>query len=282
LTIKQLLRDALESGLSRLDAEVLLAHVLNVERTYLYAWPERLQTMKDVDRFFALVACRAEGQPIAYLVGKKEFWSLDLTVSPAVLIPRPETELLVQQALHVLYQFSDHSDKRLLELGTGSGAISLAIALEYSECHVIATDISPAALAIAEQNAKKLGIANIDFQLGDWFGALSNRGMFRERFHVIVSNPPYIAEYDPCLFTTDLRFEPLLALRAGVDGLRDLKEIIQAASGYLLSNGWLVLEHGISQKAAVVALFEAYGFCKIATYQDLSGANRVTLGQRIM
>lgn len=308
---------ALAKGLSRLDAEVLLAHILGESRVYLYSWPNKILSEKDSTQFNSLLMRRLAGEPIAYLIGKKEFWSLTLDVNPAVLIPRPETELLVELALKLLpndnhKKRSDskafHKDKdkdgaeigrsnpnkskpiHILELGTGSGAIALALASERPEWTIIATDISAEALATASQNARKLSLNNVHFYLGDWFKALApletkqgtNENTIKglPLFDAIISNPPYIAETDPHLSTLELSFEPLHALRSDDAGLSDLKKIIQTAEKYLLSKAWLLVEHGFDQGASVEAIFKANHYIHIENYKDLASVNRVTIGQK--
>jgi release factor glutamine methyltransferase len=277
LSIQALLQMAIKQGLSRLDADILLSYVLGADRVYLYTWPDNVPSQSHIQQFLSLVETRLTGMPIAYLVGQKEFWSLMLDVTTDVLIPRPETELIVEIILKLL---PNNDKQRLLELGTGSGAISLALAIEQPNWHFMATDLSPEALAVAKKNAKNLSIGNIEFKRGDWFDALSPLPDGEKFFNSIISNPPYIADHDPHLQSTDIRFEPSLALQAGADGLRDLKKIIEKAPMYLAPKGWLVLEHGIAQKSAVFSFFQEQKFTEVETYKDLAGANRVTIGRK--
>ena len=260
------------SATPRLDAEVLLAHTLNRPRSYLHAWPERVPGAESTQRFAALLRRRLAGEPVAYLVGRREFWSLDLMVTPATLIPRPETELLVELALA---QIPPHRPLPIVDLGTGSGAIALAIARERPKARIVATDISSAALAVARHNARQLGIDNVEFRQGDWCAALK-----AERFSLLVVNPPYLASKDPHLGWGDLRFEPRAALVAGPDGLDAIRAIITQASDYLHPGDLLLLEHGYDQGASVPALLQAGHFTAIATYPDAAGISRVSGGRR--
>jgi len=250
------------SDTPRLDAEVLLCHVLDVTRSYLYAWSDKVITANQYNQFQQLLDRRIKGVPIAYIVGNKEFWSLDLQVSENTLIPRPETELLVEL---VLARLEIDSQAKIIDLGTGSGAIALAIAKERVNCNVIATDKSTTALAIAKQNANKLGLERIKFLQSDW---LNNLGIA----DVIVSNPPYIAITDNNIN----QHEPRTALVAGNDGLADIKTIIAQAPKHLTARGCLLLEHGYDQATAVRGLLKQ--FQSVKTYQDLAGLDRVTVG----
>lgn len=253
------------------DAELLLAHVLGASRTWLFAHARDDLPPEPRARFESLVARRAEGEPVAYLVGRRGFWSLDLQVTPATLIPRPETELLVELALERL-----PADRmlRVADLGTGSGAIALAIARERPQAKVVATDASADALAIARGNAARHGLDNVVFREGRWFAPLAG-----ERFDLVASNPPYVADGDAHLEQGDLRYEPRSALAAGPDGLDDVRIIVADARGHLAAGGWLLLEHGLDQGDAVRTLLDAAGFTQVATRQDLEGRDRVTLGQ---
>jgi release factor glutamine methyltransferase len=253
---------------ARRDAELLLMHALGVDRAWLYAHADDSIDAAGVARFDELVARRAAGAPMAYLIGQREFWSLDLRVTPDVLIPRPETELLVELALQKIPQ-GEKLD--LADLGTGSGAIALALARERPHAQVLATDASAAALAVARSNAQRLGIANIDFAHGDWCAALGER-----TFDVIVSNPPYIAASDAHLTQGDLRHEPRAALASGVDGLDAIRHIVRTASANLKTGGWLLLEHGHDQGTAVSELFAQSGFVESFTARDLEARERVS------
>jgi release factor glutamine methyltransferase len=259
----------LSSSTPLLDAEVLLAHVLGVQRAYLYTYPEQILSEEEQSYFDNLIEKRAQGWPIAYLTGHCEFWSLDLIVTPDTLIPRPETELLIDLAL------KKPSDLPLViaDLGTGSGAIALALAHERPGWTIYATDSSQPALNVAKMNAAQLGIKNIIFCYGDWYNALPLLD-----FDIIISNPPYIAENDPYLQPAVLATEPISALLAGEDGLKDIRHIIPEARNHLKPGGYLMLEHGFSQADAVRDLFLTHGYTQVTSYQDFSGLNRVTTG----
>ncbi|RJQ47098.1 MAG: peptide chain release factor N(5)-glutamine methyltransferase [Gammaproteobacteria bacterium] len=250
-----------------LEAELLLAHVLNLPRSKLHLHPDQALTPAQSGEFDTLVTRRAQGEPSAYLTGARGFWSLELRVTPDVLIPRPETELLVELALQ---KIPADAAWRIADLGAGSGAIALALAHERPHCQFIATDISPAALEVARANAARLNTRNVAFRLGDWFSALQN-----ERFDVIVSNPPYVRGNDPHLH--DLRFEPQLALVAGADGLQQLRVIAAQARGHFTQGGWLLLEHGYDQAPAMMELLAALGYRNIQDHPDLGGVARVTV-----
>jgi release factor glutamine methyltransferase len=269
-TIDALLRHA-TATIDRVDAEWLLAHALTRPRTWLFAHAGDLVTVDVVARFEALLARRQAGEPVAYLTGSQGFWTLELDVSPATLIPRPETELLVELALA---RIPVDAETRIADLGTGSGAIALAIAKERGRAEVIASDASTAALEVAQRNAARNGIANVDFRNGDWLAPLAG-----ERFSLIASNPPYIAEGDPHLGEGDLRFEPPTALSSGHDGLDAIRRIARDAPTHLHPGGWLLLEHGWGQGDVVRALLEASGFVDVQTAQDLEGRERVSLGR---
>lgn len=279
-TIQTLLELSLAKGIARLDAELLLAQVLKVDRAFLYSRPESQVSDNDILQFASLVMRRLSGEPIAYLIGRKEFWSLDLKVKPSVLIPRPETELLVELALKLLPEESfetESTEIQVLDLGTGSGAIAIALASERPQWTIWATDISEEALKVAKENAQHFSKNPIHFYCGDWFGALP---MPKPLFHAIISNPPYIAEADPHLLDGSLSFEPITALRSGKQGLQDIEKIIQSAPDYLLSKAWLLIEHGFDQSDGVFAFFKANQFIQIQHYQDLAGVTRVTVGQK--
>lgn len=257
---------------ARLDAELLLAHVLEQSRSHLIAWPERTLTEEQAQAFAALVARRASGEPVARILGRKEFWSLDLEVTPDTLIPRPETELLVELALA---RIPADSAMDIVDLGTGSGAIALAIARERPHSRIVASDISADALAVAERNARCLGVHNVRFVQGMWYQPLGG-----SRFGMILCNPPYVRAGDPHLHEGDVRFDPRSALVAGHDGLDDLRQIVAHAPDHLRPEGWLLVEHGYDQGNAVADLFALAGFSAVETVRDLSGQPRVTLGRR--
>lgn len=264
-----LLQEA-RTRIDAVDAEFLLAHVLGKSRSWLFAHRGDPVPGEAAGAFEELIDRRAAGEPVAYLTGQRGFWRFDLAVSPATLIPRPETELLVELALERLLV---DRPLRIADLGTGSGAIALALAFERPRAHVIATDNSAEALDVARVNAAALQLRNVEFRKGDWFAPLSG-----ERFDLIASNPPYIALGDPHLDEGDLRFEPASALSSGVDGLDALRAIIGRAPAYLGDDGWLLVEHGWDQGAAVRGLFAAVGFIEVETARDLEGRDRVTLG----
>jgi len=249
-----------------------LAHVLETSRTFLYANPELELPQIRCEAFKKLIKHRAQGQPVAYLTGRSEFWSLPLKVSPAVLIPRPETELLVETALQ---KIPEGVDWRLADIGTGSGAIALALASERDKCEIHATDISSAALEIARDNTKQLGFGNVHFHHGTWTDPL------RGKFHLVASNPPYVCASDPHLDQGDLRFEPEVALTPGGDGLDAIREISRLAKPLLLGGGWLMLEHGWDQGPDTRQIMEDNGYADIHTLKDLQGHDRVTVGEKV-
>jgi release factor glutamine methyltransferase len=259
---------------ARAEAEILLAHCLGCDRTALWARPETAVPSAVAAACRALALRRTAGEPVAYLVGRRGFWTLELEVTPAVLIPRPETELLVEQALEA---FPADAPVRLADLGTGSGAIALAVAAERPCWEILATDAAADALAVARRNAARLGLAAVAFRLGDWTQA------FRpgERFSVIVSNPPYVAEGDPHLAAGDLPWEPRAALVAGPDGLDAIRRLVAAAPVHLAPGGWLLLEHGADQGAAVRAILAGAGLDAVHTVRDLAGLERVSGGRSL-
>ncbi len=254
----------------RLEAELLLAAALSTDRSTLYAHPERLVDDAARQGYSDLLEARLTGRPIAQLTGQREFWSLSLRVNEFTLIPRPATEHLVEAALA---HCPPETSRLIADLGTGSGAIACAIARERPGTRIIATDVCPQALDIARENARSLGVHNIEFRQGDWFAALDTL-----RCDLIVSNPPYIRADDPCLAAAPLRFEPYQALCGGADGLDAIRILVSRAHRYLQSGGRLFLEHGADQAAATRDLLAEHGFADIATQQDLSGHDRVTGG----
>lgn len=255
----------------RLDSEVLLAHALGRGRAWLYARPEHVPDPDQRAAFERLVALRAGGRPVGHLTSEREFWSLRLKVTEHTLIPRPETELLVETALALDLP----ADAAVLDLGTGSGAIALALAAERPGWRITAVERSPEALASARDNAARLGLAGIRFLEGDWFAALSGRPLFG----LIVANPPYVAQDDPHLARGDLRFEPRTALVSGADGLDDIRHIVAAAPDYLRPGGWLWLEHGSDQGGTVGALLRGRGFREVRLRHDLAGRERLSGGR---
>lgn len=274
MRLDALLRDAaaqLTMPEGRYEAERLLMHVLGCDRAWLFAHATDPVPAHALATFAALLQRRIAGEPVAYLTGQRDFWTLDLQVTPDTLIPRPETELLVELALERL---PEGASLRVADLGTGSGAIALAIASERPQAHVVATDASAAALQIARGNARRNAIGNIEFGHGSWFAPLHGR-----HYHLIASNPPYIAEGDAHLLQGDLRFEPAAALSSGADGLDAIRAIVAEAPRHLLAGGWLLLEHGWEQGEAIRALLARAGFGEVSTVQDLEARDRVTLGR---
>lgn len=262
------------SDTARTDAEVLLAVVLAKTRTWLYAYPETLLTKTQLLDFQSFVARRSLGTPVAYLTGTREFWSLPLKVNEETLIPRPETELIVELALNIM---NHQHGAQILDLGTGSGAIAIALAKERNDWKVTATDYSKGALETAKENASSLNLQNICFIESDWFEQITTPVLF----HAIVSNPPYIAANDPHLGEGDLRFEPQLALISGNSGLSALEHIIKHSIARLEPDGLLLIEHGFSQKSAVTTMLRDYGYVDVQCWQDLHGNDRVSGGKRI-
>ncbi|UYG02329.1 peptide chain release factor N(5)-glutamine methyltransferase [Halomonas sp. LR3S48] len=259
------------SASPRLDAEVLLCHVLGVDRTWLYTWGDRTVATYSWARFEALVAARAAGHPVAYLTGEREFWGLALATSRHTLIPRPDTETLVE----VLLELAHEPSGRLLDLGSGTGAIALAFASERPGWEAFGVDRVAEAVTLAESNARRLGIANARFALSDWFAALAG-----ECFTLIAANPPYIDAQDPHLAQGDVRFEPKSALVAADAGLADLRHLAEQGMAHLEPGGWLALEHGCDQAAAVRSLLKSGGYVEVASRRDLGGQERVTFGRR--
>lgn len=260
------------SRIDAADAEILLAHVLGQPRGWLIAHGEAVLSPGQAAAFDRLLERREAGEPVAYLTGTRGFWTLELAVTPATLVPRPETELLVEQALA---KIPADVAWRLADLGTGCGAIALALASERPQCRVVATDLSAEALAVARDNAACNRIDNVEFRQGSWLEPLQD-----DRFDLIVSNPPYVADGDPHLAQGDLRFEPALALSCGSDGLNAIRTLAAGAPARLRPGGWLLFEHGLAQGAAVRALLTDAGCVDVATVSDLEGRERVTLGQR--
>ena len=274
-SIADALRWATTAGIDRLDGQLLLLYVVgrpNHDRSWLVAHDDQRLQASEVGVFETLVTRRLAGEPLAYIVGVKEFFGLSFGVSNAVLIPRPDTETLVQWALQTINALAtDTSTPRILDLGTGSGAIALAIKSQAPQCLVTAVDASPTALAQAARNGQQLGL-DVNWRQSDWFANVDHRS-----FDVIVSNPPYIAANDPHL--RDLRHEPLSALTSGADGLDDLRHIVAHSGPYLREGGWLLLEHGYDQADRVAGLLKAAGFTAIGHQTDLGGVTRCTGGR---
>lgn len=256
---------------ARFEAQLLLQHLLNVNRAWLIAHENDRLSNEVQANFEQLTKRRADGEPIAYILGSREFYGLNLTVTPATLIPRPDTEILVDAALN---KIPADTTLQILDLGTGTGAIALAIAQQRPQTQVTAVDASQAALEVAISNSQQLHISNIHFLLSDWFNNLKDT-----LFDVIVSNPPYIENSDVHLTQGDLRFEPTSALASGADGLDDIRRIIDSCLVHLKPQGWLMLEHGYNQAAAVKDLMTQTGLVNLETFKDLGGNDRVTIGK---
>ncbi|HWD34134.1 peptide chain release factor N(5)-glutamine methyltransferase [Pseudomonas sp. GZD-222] len=259
-----------DSPTARLDVELLLAAAIGKSRSYLHTWPERIVSSEAALTFAEYLQRRRSGEPVAYILGQQGFWNLDLEVAPHTLIPRPDTELLVETALELL----PLTPVRVLDLGTGTGAIALALASERAQWQVVAVDRVLEAVALAERNRQRLQLNNVQVRSSHWFDSVAG-----ERFDLIVSNPPYIAAEDPHLVAGDVRFEPSSALVAGADGLDDLRIIISQAPAHLLPGGWLLLEHGYDQAAAVRELLAQHDFEQIESRIDLGGHERISLGR---
>lgn len=266
--VRQVIAEAAHVLGDRLEAELLLVHALGKPRSWLIAHADDALDDAQASTFSALVERRRQGEPVAYITGHRGFWTLELEVTPATLIPRPETELLVELALARMTPRA-----RVADLGTGSGAIALAIARESPAASVVATDASAEALAVAQRNASRHGIRNVRFVQGDWLMPLAG-----ERFDVIVSNPPYIEADDPHLGQGDLRFEPASALASGADGLDDIRRIVAQARDHLRPGGWLLMEHGWNQGGAVREILASAGYREVLTVQDLEQRDRVSGG----
>ncbi|PHS73679.1 MAG: protein-(glutamine-N5) methyltransferase, release factor-specific [Cycloclasticus sp.] len=255
-----------------LDCEVLLAYVLKKNRSYLRAWPDKTLRANEQSSFTALLMRRQTGEPVAHITGTREFWSRPFQVSPDVLIPRPETELLIEITQQ---KFQPHQPLNILDLGTGSGAIAITLALEFKQSKVIAIDASSAALTIAKKNAKQLGANNVDFIYSDWFTNAPNN-----TFDLIISNPPYICNTDPHLSAGDVRFEPSSALISEQQGLRDIKHIISYAPNFMCDDSYLLFEHGYQQGNDVQSLLKSAQFKAIEQFNDLQDHTRATLGRK--
>jgi release factor glutamine methyltransferase len=268
----------LEGGESpSVDAKVLLANTLNVNQTYLFTWFDKILDSDTLNRFQKAVERRRLGEPVAYIIGERDFWTLKLATSPHTLIPRPDTEVLVEQVLQRIPKdvvSESSSSFSICDLGTGTGAIALALASELPQIHVTGVDFKSQAVALAQQNAVNNGIKNVTFLQSDWFSELKAK-----QFNIIVTNPPYIEDSSAYLLEGDVRFEPKTALTSGEDGLRDIRHIISVSREHLLAGGLLAFEHGFNQGAAVSELLSKAGFSDIETIQDYGGNDRVTLGR---
>lgn len=269
-TITQVLAEACRN-IDRIDARLLLQHVLDVDHAFLLTYPDQTLTSQQTKAFLRLIKRRIDGVPVAYLIGEREFYDLTFKVTEAVLIPRPETELLVELALE---RIPVDQPCKILDLGTGSGAIAITIAKHRLQSRVIAVDVSADAIAVSGWNAKNLQVDNLHLTIGNWFDELSG-----EEFDLILSNPPYVANNDPHLAQGDLRFEPWIALAAEDNGLACIRHIINVAPRHLAKSGWLLLEHGYDQAAACRQLLDNMNFSNICSYPDLAGIMRVSGGQ---
>lgn len=273
MTIQELLnfsRQQITSDSAKLDAELLLAFCLDRNRSFLYAWPEKIVDAAVVEKFNALIERRCNGEPIAHLIGEREFWSLKLQVNASTLIPRPDTEKLVEIALQL-----NCDNAKVLDLGTGTGAIALALAKERPQWQLLGVDLSGDAVALAQRNLETFKFNNVRFEKSDWYAAIDEN----QRFDLIVSNPPYIDANDTHLNEGDVRFEPRSALVAANNGLADIATIAKHAPHYLQKSGWLLIEHGFAQGTAVRAEFNSNGFSDVTTWCDDGGRDRVTGGQ---
>ncbi|MBF8999452.1 peptide chain release factor N(5)-glutamine methyltransferase [Vibrio nitrifigilis] len=254
-----------------IDAAVLLCHALQKPRSYLFTWPDKTLDSAQQQSFDTLLERRVTGEPVAYIIGEREFWSLPLKVSPSTLIPRPDTERLVELALDKAADCAGD----ILDLGTGTGAIALALASELPQRRLVGVDLRGEAQALATENSKRLNLSNVTFLQGSWFEPITDG----TKFALIVSNPPYIEESDPHLTQGDVRFEPISALVAKDNGLADIKTISDKARDYLQNGGWLLFEHGYDQGNAVRTILEQFGYSRVVTEKDYAGQDRVTLGQ---
>ena len=272
--LQQASKDLSESSPSAmLDAQVLLTHVLQCNSAHLAAWPEKALSDDQYADYLRLVKQRRQGTPVAHLTGSREFWSLDFSVDNSTLIPRPETETLVE---YLLDNFASRENLKLLDMGTGTGAIAISIAKEKPDWEIVASDISEQALKLARQNSSHHDTDNVSLIQSDWFENIGQKN-----FDIIISNPPYIASDDPHLTLGDVRFEPESALSSGATGMDDIEHICSHAKEYLLKNGWLIVEHGYNQKQQVADCFSRNGFTEITQQQDLSGHTRMTAGKKL-
>lgn len=278
MNIRQALQQASKqladsSPSAMLDSQVLLTHVLQCNTAHLAAWPEKTLSDTQLADFLQLLKQRQQGVPVAHLTGSREFWSLDFSVDDSTLIPRPETETLVE---FILEKFADIDRLKLLDMGTGTGAIAISVAKQKPDWKIIASDVSEQALSLAAKNSSDNLTANVTLVHSNWFDAIA-----QDDFNIIVSNPPYIASDDPHLSQGDVRFEPRSALSSGETGMDDIEHICSQAKDHLLKNGWLIVEHGYNQKQLVSDCFTRNGFKEIEQRQDLSGHTRMTAGKKL-
>jgi len=277
-TIAQCLQQSAElqtlSDSPRLDLELILCHLLQKNRTWLFTWSDKILSAAELEQFQQLFARRKAGEPIAHILGQREFWSLPFKVNNSTLIPRPDTELIIEIVVELFAQDDAVQPRNCLDLGTGTGAIALAIASEKKHWQILAVDFSADAVALAQENRAHLGFDYVHIQQSDWFAQIP-----AQQFDVIVSNPPYIDPQDPHLEQGDVRFEPRSALIAGNNGMADIEHIIAQAPRYLTAGGYLLLEHGYDQGEAVRALLNAQHFTQVHSRRDYGGNERITLGQ---
>ena len=260
-----------KSNTAKLDVEILLTEVLGKDRAFLYMWPDKRLTHDQLAQFSEFFMRRQAGEPIAYIIGKRTFWDLELDVDTSTLIPRPDTELLIEHVLQLVQEF-DSENFKLLDLGTGTGAIALALAKELSDWDIDGVDISADCVLLARRNCAKYRLDNVSFFQSNWFAKLSSQ------YQIIVSNPPYIDSHDPHLNDGDVAFEPRSALVAQDAGIADLRHIIETAPDYLCHNGWVVLEHGWQQAEKVRQLLRNKGYCQVASAKDLNNIERISFG----
>ena len=277
MTIQQALQQARQnlaesSPTAGLDAQVLLSHILQCNTAHLLAWPEKKLNREQIANYRQLIQQRQQGVPVAHLTGLREFWSLNFSVNDSTLIPRPETETLIE---FILDKFSDREKIKLLDMGTGTGAIAITIATEKPGWEIFASELIEDALKLARDNSNRHQTSNITFIHSDWFNNIKHND-----FDIIVSNPPYIANDDPHLLAGDVRFEPQSALSAGTTGMNDIEHLCAHAKNHLTQNGWLIVEHGYNQKQLVADCFAENDFVQIEQKQDLSGHIRMTAGKR--
>lgn len=281
LTIANCLKQSTQltsiSDSPRLDIEIFLTHILQKNRTYLFTWPEQELTDEQTKTFNEFFTRRLTGEPVAHIIGQREFWSLPFMVNNSTLIPRPDTELLVEATLGLFTEDDANQTRRLLDLGTGTGAVVLALAHEKNSWQCVGVDKELAAVELAEKNRVQLNLPNVKILQSDWFSALASEAPF----DIIVSNPPYIDPTDEHLREGDVRFEPLSALIADNKGLADLEFIIANVPQYLTQNGWLLVEHGYDQGEAVRDLFAANNFDDVNTFRDFGRNERVTIGRKL-